>query len=129
MDNYTIEKIKEISNNAKMTPPDRVWNRLEYKLDRMELEYNKNRNNKLVFVSSIAAVMIILFASIFLMKNEIGEPDIYQKSNMIIINFDTKASNHQAYDIHYLKEYYSRYQIKEEALKPKKLIVNHTPNG
>ncbi len=121
MDNYTIEKIKEISDNAKMTPPDRVWNRLEYKLDRMEIEHSKNKNNKLVFVSSIAAVLIVLFGGIFLMKNEIVKPDIYQKSNMIIMNLEAKTNNHQAYDIHHLKEYYSRYQIKEEALKPKKL--------
>ncbi len=129
MDNYTIEKIKEISKNATMTPPDRVWNRLEYKLDRMEIEHNKNRNNKLVFTSSVAAVLIVLFGSIFLMNNEITEPDIYQKSNMIIINLESKTNTHQAYDIHHLKEYYSKYQIKEEALKPKKLLVNHNPNG
>ncbi len=129
MDNYTIEKIKEISKNAKMTPPDRVWNRLEYKLDRMEIEHNKNRNKKLIFTSSVAAVLIVLFGSIFLIKNEIEEPNIHQKSNMIIMNLEPRTNTHQVYDIHYLKEYYSKYHIKEEALRPKKLLVNQNPNG
>ncbi len=127
MNRELIENIKKSSNKATLEPPSRVWNRLEYKLDRFEFEKKKNRTNKLIYISSVAAVLITIVSLISFLKQDGLRYDINDKSELIFDDFDKSNANTQVYDVHILHNVYSK-QMKKTNYEFKTLKVNQKIN-
>lgn len=103
-----IKKIKMESNNYRLNPPDRVWNRLEYKLDRFELKKQEQKKGRFVNIISAAAVIIILAGIISLVRSDISEFSVNEKSEILIEDLIDSGVSHEAYNIHTLKNYYEK---------------------
>ena len=130
MDEQIFNKIKETSNTAKLNPPTRVWNRLEYKLDRIDLEKKKKQTNKIIYASSIAAVFIVIIFSISILKqNNKIQLSVNDQSTLIIEDFQNENIIYQAYNVHALQNSYSKIQRENNEYKLKNLKVNLNPKG
>ncbi len=127
------EIYKNLRNNSKkfeLTPPDRVWNRLEYKLDRLQFERKRNWKNKVVYAISIAAVFIVIISFIGLLKQDAHEIGINTRSEFIVnrtMNLD--EDSRQAYDVHTLNDFYSKMDNNKYHKNFKSLKVNLNPKG
>ena len=108
MTDETLNRIKMESNKYRLNPPDRVWNRLEYKLDRFELKKKEHSKSRILYLGSIAAVLVILIGIISLLKSDIRELSVYEKSEILIEEMRSSDNMHEAYNIHKLKNYYDK---------------------
>jgi len=122
-----LENIRKSSNNATLEPPSRIWNRLEYKLDRYEFDKKKNRKNKLIYLSSIAAVLITIISLIGFLKQDSFQYNIDNKSEFILDNYNNSNANSQVYDVHILHNAYSKQMVKT-VYEFKELKVNQKIN-
>ncbi len=119
MNKELLNNIKNSSQKATLDPPSRIWNRLEYKLDRYEFEKKRNRTNKLIYISSVAAVLILIISLISFLKQDTYQNDIDTKSVLIIDNYNDLNSKNQVYNVHMLYDVYSKmegnikYDLKE----------------
>lgn len=130
MNEQIFNKIKKTSANAKLDPPTRVWNRLEYKLDRIDLEREKNWTSKIIYATSIAAVFIVIIVSIsVLKKNDKVQLSVNDQSTLIIEDFQDENVIYQAYNVHELQNSYSKIQGNKTEYKLKNLKVNFNPKG
>ncbi len=122
-----LENIRKSSNNATLEPPSRIWNRLEYKLDRYEFDKKKSRKNKLIYLSSIAAVLITIISLIGFLKQDSFQYNIDNKSEFILDNYNNSNANSQVYDVHILHNAYSK-QMAKTVYEFKELKVNQKIN-
>lgn len=129
MDEKLLNKIKLSSEKAQITPPTRVWNRLEYKLDRFDFEKKKNRTSRFIYASSVAAVFIFIISLIFVLKSDTQKLSINDKSNIIVEGFHDNNTDYQVYNVHALKNYYSKLKNENQRNKFYSLKVNHSPKG
>ncbi len=124
---------KELQNNSKnfkATPPDRVWSRLEYKLDRAQFERKRINKNKLVYGISAAAVIIFLIAFIGFIKQDSTIISTDTKSEFIVSkSLDNNQGAQQAYDVHTLHSYYSKKENNKYQKHFKEIRVNPNPKG
>jgi len=123
MNRELLENIKKSSNNATLEPPSRIWNRLEYKLDRYEFEKKKNKTNRIIYMSSVAAVLITIISLIGFLKQDSFQYNIDTRSEFILDNYNDINSNSQVYDVHILHDAYSR-QLEKTVYEFKELKVN-----
>ncbi len=123
MNKELLVNIKNSSQKATLNPPSRIWNRLEYKLDRYEFEKKKNRTNKLIYISSVAAVLITIISLIGFLKQDTYQDDTNAKSALIIDNYNGINDKNQVYNVHMLYDIYSKmdgdikYDFKEIKVK------------
>ncbi|HEB62214.1 MAG TPA: hypothetical protein ENI82_03585 [Bacteroidetes bacterium] len=130
MNEETYNKLKFNSQKFNLTPPDRTWNRLEYKLDRLQFEKNRNWKNKVVYVSSVAAVFIIIISFISILKQGAEEIGVDNKSEFIVNKMDnTVNAEQQVYNVHTLNDYYSKMENNKYRNNFKSLKVNVNPKG
>lgn len=122
-----IDNIKKSSEKAELSPPDRIWNRLEYKLDRFEFDKKKERNNKLIYFSSVAAVLLLIISLIGFLKEDSFQYSINTQSTVIIDDVNYNDAEHQVSNVYILHELYSQ---QEDRLKYdfKQLKVNQDIN-
>jgi hypothetical protein len=130
MKEESYNKLKFNSQEFELTPPDRTWNRLEYKLDRLQFEKKRNWKNKIVYASSVAAVFILLVSFISILKQDAQEIGTNSKSeflvNKTIIN---KSIEQQVYNVHTLNDFYTKMENNKYKKYFKKLKVNPDPKG
>ena len=125
-----FKDLKNDSKNFKATPPDRVWSRLEYKLDRAQFERKRNNKNKLVYGISVAAVIIFLIAFIGIIKPNSAIISTDAKSEFVVSkSIDNTQSMQQAYDVHILHYYYSKMKNNKYEKHFKEIRVNPNPKG
>ncbi len=130
MKEESYKKLKFNSQNFKLSPPDRTWNRLEYKLDRLQFEKKRNWENKIIYAASVAVVLILIVSSISILKQETQENNINSKSKFIVNKkISTNDFEQQVYNIHTLNEYYSKMESDKFRSYFKKLKVNNKPKG
>ncbi len=108
MNKELLENIKKASQKATLDPPSRIWNRLEYKLDRYEFEKKKDRTNKLIYLSSVAAVLILIISLIGVLKQDTYQNNTNTKSTLIIDNYNDLNNKNQVYNVHMLYDIYSK---------------------
>ena len=125
MNEELFDKIRQKSEQYRLDPPKRVWNRIEYRLDRYDFNRKDEWRRKLLFASSVAAMIIFIVAAIFVLKQD-GEPSANQRSAMLLIsnNVDAAASN-QVYNVHDLNGYYDKLKVNENSYANKKIKVNY----
>ncbi len=130
MKQETYNKLKNSSRKFEMTPPDRVWNRLEYKLDRLQFERKRNWKNKIVYAVSVAAVFIIIISFISLLKQDAREIGVNNKSEFIVNKtMNQNEASQQAYNVHTLNDFYSKLENNKYRNNFKSLKVNVNPKG
>lgn len=113
MSEEIFNKMKEQSKNFRSVPPVRVWNRLEYKLDHYELKRKGELKRKISYLISSAAVLVIITAVISLLKSDIKEIDIFERSSIIIESPGVIQKGRQTYNIHQLKEHYNKFSTEK----------------
>jgi len=124
-----LNNIKDISKDAHLEPPSRVWNRLEYKLDRFEFEKKENRKNKLIYISSVAAVFVVIISLITYLKSDNKQIGVYANSRILIEEYQKNDITQQVYDIKVLNKYYSNLKQDKYTSKLKALKVNFQRKG
>lgn len=129
MDEKLLNTIKLSTENAQIEPPTRVWNRLEYKLDRFDFEKKKNRTSRIIYASSVAAVFIFIISLIVVLKSDTQKLSINDKSNIIVEGFHDNDTEYQAHNVHSLKDYYSKLINENQKNKFYNLKVNPNPKG
>lgn len=122
MDEKLLNELKMKSDNFRLDPPSRVWNRLEYKLDRFELSKKERSRGIMLYLSTVAAVFITVVAIVFLIKSDVKEISAFERSEIIIESNSNSDNNAETYNIHKLKSYYnkidnSKYQNSNNSLK------------
>jgi len=122
MDEKLLNELKMKSDNFRLDPPSRVWNRLEYKLDRFELSKKERSRGIMLYLSTVAAVFITVIAIVFLIKSDVKEISSFERSEIIIEINSNSDNNAETYNIHKLKSYYnkidnSKYQNSNNSLK------------
>lgn len=122
MDEKLLNELKMKSDNFRLDPPSRVWNRLEYKLDRFELSKKERSRGIMLYLSTVAAVFITVVAIVFLIKSDVKEISSFERSEIIIECNSNSDNNAETYNIHKLKNYYnkidnSKYQNSNNNLK------------
>lgn len=122
MDDKLLNELKMKSDNFKLDPPSRVWNRLEYKLDRFELNKKERSRGVILFLSTLAAVFVTVVAVVFLIKSDVKEISAFERSEIIIESNSNSNNAAETYNIHKLKSYYdkidlSKYQNTNNNLK------------
>jgi len=108
MTEESLKRIQMESNNYILNPPERVWNRLEYKLDRFELKKQEQKKGRFINMISAAAVIIILAGIISLVRSDISELSVNAKSEILIEDLINSEITREAYNIHTLKNYYEK---------------------
>ncbi|MGE5356120.1 MAG: hypothetical protein ACM3PT_07765 [Deltaproteobacteria bacterium] len=103
-----LNNIRSKSNNYTLDPPERVWGRLEYKLERFELKKQERSKGRLIFISSAAAVIVIITGIIGLIRSEVRIITTNEKSEIIIEDNNNTYKANEAYNVHDLMEYYNR---------------------
>ncbi|HHH52811.1 MAG TPA: hypothetical protein ENK91_04075 [Bacteroidetes bacterium] len=130
MERKLFEGLKQDSKNYQATPPDRVWSRIEYKLDRAQFERKRNNKNKLIYGISVAAVIIFLISFISILKQDYNELGTDAKSEFIVNRSINNSSDlQQVYDVHILHDYYSKIEKNKYQEHLKNLKVNPSPKG
>ena len=107
MTEESLDRIKMESENFRLNPPERIWNRLEYKLDRFELKKQEQSRGRFIYIISAAAVIIILVGIISLIRSDVAELTINEKSELLIEDLINTDGTHEAYNIHTMKNYYN----------------------
>ena len=109
MSDEILNRMKEQSRSFRSVPPERVWNRMEYKLDHYELKRKGEFRNKISYLISSAAVLVLITAAITLLKSDIKEISIYEQSSILIESPALTQPNRQTYNIRQLKEHYNKF--------------------
>ncbi|MEZ4907491.1 MAG: hypothetical protein R2771_07590 [Saprospiraceae bacterium] len=100
MENDIFSKIKENSKNYTLEPPERVWNKLAFTLEKNEFKRKENSFRKIFAISTIAALFIIFFLVSNMVSNNTKEMTIMEKSELIIEDFNNE--NFKTYNVHNL---------------------------
>jgi len=114
MSDEILNKMKEQSKNFRSVPPERVWNRLEYKLGDYELKRRREFKRKISYLASSAAIVVLITAVISLLKSDLKEIDIFEQSSIIIESPAGTQTGRQTYNIHQLKEHYQKLKIERQ---------------
>jgi hypothetical protein len=122
MNDKLLKELKMESENFRLDPPLRVWNRLEYKLDRFELNKKERSRGVILYLSTVAAVFVTVVAVVFLIKSDVKEISTFERSEIIIESNFNSNNAAETYNIHKLKSYYdkkdlSKYQSRNNNLK------------
>jgi hypothetical protein len=103
-----LNRIITDSKDYSLEPPERVWGRLEYKLDRFELKKKEQSKGRRVFISSAAAVIVIIVGIIGLIRSEVRIINTNERSEIIIEDNLNHFKSSEAYNIQSLKNYYDK---------------------
>ena len=130
MKDKLFDIIKNKASDLELNPPDRAWNRLDYKLDRLQFEKKRNWKNKMIYAASIAAVFLIIISSINFLSSGTREIKTNNKSEFLVSSSDNQNTiRQQAYNVHTLKGYYSKYKKQHYRNHIKNLKVNNKAKG
>lgn len=124
MDEKLLNELKMKSDNFRMDPPSRVWNRLEYKLDRFELSKKERSRGVILYISTIAAVFVTVISIVILIKSDVKEITAFEKSEIIIESNSNSNNAVETYNIHKLKSYYDKIDLSKYQNSNNNLKVN-----
>jgi len=122
MNEELFERIKQQSDGFRLEPPARVWNRIEYKLDRYAIRKRSKWRRKMHYAVSVVAVVIFTVMAILVLKQD-KVTTVAHRCDLLIIDSGSDNTK-QVYNVRDLNEFYNKLKTNKYSSAMKKIRVN-----